>query len=593
MSKRAFGRRVLYTSFLVLALTSFPRSHASEPTDKKTPPTRPRIMAVQGETATIGCQLPEDYADPFNEVEIDLVFTHEKGGQWCVPAYWAGGRRWYVRFAPPLTGTYGMRWQFRGLKNGKRDEGEAELVAAPNNGLDPLIAHGPLQVSPCRRHFVHADGKPFFWLGDTQWMSLCGRMSDAEFEQLASDREAKGFTVVQIVAGLYPDEPPFDPRARNAGGWAWEKDYARINPAFFDHADRRIRCLAKHHLVPCIVGSWGYHLPPMGVERMKKHWRYMIARWGSLPVVWCLAGEVGMPYYLSKRPDEERQRQLDGWREVAKYVRKIDPYHRPLTVHPSHSGREEFQDDSLLDFDMLQTGHGGWKSAASTIAYVSSHYSKTPVMPVVVGEVSYEGLMAGNWPDVQRFMFWTSLLNGAGGFTYGAGGIWQMNTRSQPHGPSPHGGTYEDTPWDVAAQFPGAQQLGLAKKLLENYPWWEMKPHPEWIHPSGPTLLEEHADWYRPMSRWTASQEAHLLPYAAGAPKKFRLVYIPKRDFSWETPVMRHLESDVQYQAYFFDPITGGRRPLGQLPAQATTWQPPRVPLCQDWLLVLECVASN
>jgi hypothetical protein len=29
----------------------------------------------------------------------------------------------------------------------------------------------------------------------------------------------------------------------------------------------------------------------MGMEKVKKHWRYLIARWSAYPVVWCLAGE--------------------------------------------------------------------------------------------------------------------------------------------------------------------------------------------------------------------------------------------------------------------------------------------------------------
>ena len=32
------------------------------------------------------------------------------------------------------------------------------------------------------------------------------------FDELAADRVAKGFTLVQIVAGVYPDMPYGDPR---------------------------------------------------------------------------------------------------------------------------------------------------------------------------------------------------------------------------------------------------------------------------------------------------------------------------------------------------------------------------------------------
>ena len=75
---------------------------------------------------------------------------------------------------------------------------------------------------------------------------------------------------------------------------------SRINPAYFDAADLRIQYLVEKGLVPCIVGCWGYHLPMYGEPAMKKHWRNLVARWGAYPVIWCLAGEGSMPYYLSK-----------------------------------------------------------------------------------------------------------------------------------------------------------------------------------------------------------------------------------------------------------------------------------------------------
>jgi hypothetical protein len=67
------------------------------------------------------------------------------------------------------------------------------------------------------RHFAYADGSPFFWLGDTWWMGLTKRLTWPEdFQQLTADRRAKGFTVIQIVAGLYPDMPAFDERRTRA-----------------------------------------------------------------------------------------------------------------------------------------------------------------------------------------------------------------------------------------------------------------------------------------------------------------------------------------------------------------------------------------
>ena len=44
----------------------------------------------------------------------------------------------------------------------------------------------------------------------------------------------------------------------------------------------------------------------MGIERVKKHWRNLVARYGAYPVIWCLAGEVNLPTY-SHLSDEQRR----------------------------------------------------------------------------------------------------------------------------------------------------------------------------------------------------------------------------------------------------------------------------------------------
>ena len=223
----------------------------------------------------------------------------------------------------------------------------------------------------------------------------------------------------------------------------------------------------------------------------------------------------------------------------------------------------------MLDIDMLQTGHGDWKSVPNTVDSIHQEVARKPAMPVIDGEVCYEGHMQQSWHGVQRFMFWSSILSGAAGHTYGAGGIWQMNTREQPHGASPHGGTYENTPWDEAAKLPGAAHLGLGKALLSRYPWWRFEPHPEWVEP-----------------RWDSTN--YMLPYAAGIPGEVRMIYIPGRTYQWQGPLVKELEDGVVYRAFYFNPITGEECDQGSVTGQDGTWLASWVPLEQDWVLVLE-----
>jgi hypothetical protein len=192
---------------------------------------------------------------------------------------------------------------------------------------------------------------------------------------------------------------------------------------------------------------------------------------------------------------------------------------------------------------------------------------QTPKMPVINGEVCYEGILGQSWQNIQRFAFWACVLSGAAGHTYGANGIWQVNARKKPFGPSPHGMSWGDTPWDEAYQLPGSAQVGIGKKLLERYRWWEFEPHQEWAEPH-------------------ATPENYRLAYAAGIPRSVRFFFLPTHS---ALSFVKEIESDVSYQAFYVDPRNGSELKLGKVtPDKKGKWQPPKPPIFSDWILVME-----
>ncbi len=451
---------------------------------------------------TLVAQRP--HADPFNDVTLDVLFTDPAGTVRQVPAFWAGGVQWKVRYASPLTGVHRWRSVCSDATDGGLQGIENVVEVAPYAGENPLYRHGPVRVAADARHFEHADGTAFFWLGDTWWMGLCHRLRwPGEFQQLTADRKEKGFNVVQIVAGLYPDMHPFDPRGANEAGFPWEPDYARIRPEYFDAADARLGHLVEQGITPCIVGAWGYYLPWMGVEKMKKHWRYLIARYGAMPVIWCAAGEANLPWYLAKGFPYDDREQVHGWTDVLRFIRATDPFRRPLTIHPtaihSYTARHATDDAVLLDFDMLQTPHGERAAAQVAVRAMRESFAAAPAMPVIDGEASYE-MLSDSLPTAwTRAMFWLCLMNGASGHTYGANGIWQCNRRGEPHGPSPTAGSppngYGVIPWDEAMALPGSTQLGHGKRFVESLPWTQLTPMPESVEWADPAASAALGDW--------------------------------------------------------------------------------------------------
>ena len=484
------------------------------------------------------------YPNAFTEVEVDVVFK-QGDNQWKVPAFWAGDRKWTVRFAPPTQGKYTYHVECTDKANPGLNGNEQTLSVGAYTGDNPLLKHGFLRVSADKRHFEHADGTPFLWLGDTWWKCLCKRITWEGFQELTADRKAKGFNVVQIVCGPYPDEGFFEKRWENEGGKPYEtKDFSVVNPKYFEFSDRRIQHLVDNGMVPAIVGGWGRgdcDGMQAGVPGLKRHWRNLIARYGAYPTVWIIGGE-------SKGPQ---------WTEVAKYVQTIDPYHRPSTMHPEQSGRNSVTDETVIDFDMLQTGHGDWDQARGAIPKLKAAYARTPPMPAMIGEYCYEGHMQTAFQDVQRFVFWASTLSGAAGLSYGAAGIWHASVEGDPGTAN----VYDLTTWKEGMNYPGSTQLGLGKKLLEQYPWARFEPHPEWAPGC----------------------------FAAGIPGGMRVIYRPKKGiYDWSGFTVNNLVAGLPYAIFFFDPATGRRFDKGIVTPTSTSWNTPNVPSPQDWVLVMQ-----
>ncbi|MCQ6557214.1 apiosidase-like domain-containing protein [Paenibacillus mendelii] len=522
-------------------------------------------------------QSEKSYSEPFHEIRFEAVVTGPDGKERRLPGFWAGKGQWKLRYSSSQIGEH----QFRTVCSDENDLGlhgqSGRVQIEPYNGDNPLYKHGAVRASDCRSYLKHEDGTPFFWLADTWWMSLTKRLQWPEdFKWLTQDRVEKGFTAIQLVAGLYPDMAPFDERGAAEGGQAWETDFQRINPAFFDTADAKIEWLVESGLMPCMVACWGYYLDFAGKENIKKHWEYLVARYGAYPVVWCIAGEATMPYYQwdsfsdsdLKKPYVERLRK--EWTEIANFIGSIDPFQRALTIHPTEYGHDMVEDASVLDLDMLQTGHSGILTVGNTVRKVRDSVAREPKTPVINSEVCYEGIGGTSFQEVQRMLFWNCMLNGACGHTYGANGIWQVNDEKQPYGASPTGIAWGHTFWKEAAQLPGSRQVGIGKKLLENYRWWEFQPHPEWVNP----VLEE--------------TDVYSRVYAAGITGEVRVIYAPMH-LAFSGVTVRELEDVIPYRAYAFDPATADVYDMGRIQVNKDgTWSSGRLKIFQDWVLVIE-----
>ena len=107
-----------------------------------------------------------------------------------------------------------------------------------------------------------------------------------------------------------------------------------LDAALLRPGRRRIAAIVDAGIVPLIVSMWGYYHTVMGEDRVRRHWRNLVARYAAYPVVFCVAGEVDLPPLESNLAfdetdlpgiDEARATQLAGWSRMAHEIRAMDP----------------------------------------------------------------------------------------------------------------------------------------------------------------------------------------------------------------------------------------------------------------------------
>ena len=432
-----------------------------------------------------------------------------------------------------------------------------------------------LKVSENRRFLVTADGRPFFWLGDTAW-ELFHRQPREDAERYLRDRAQRRFTVIQAVLlaefdGLgtpnaYGERPLID------------ADPTRPNEAYFAHVDWIVRTANRLGLYIGLLPMWGdkwnkkWGTGPeiFTPENAEAYGRWLGARYKDAGVIWILGGD---------RPIEtETHRAIIE--ATARGLRAGDGDSHLMTFHPTggQGSAQYFHDADWLDFNMRQNGHTPEYTGKYDQTRVD--YERTPIKPVVDGEPIYEDhpvafnarqLGHSIASDVRRPLYW-DLFDGAFGHTYGHHSVWQMWTPDREPVNSPL------LPWQDAIAQPGAAQMQHARALLESRPFLTRIPDP--------TVLVK-----TPIA--TAMPGAGRYHFAATRDESgtYAMVYAPVgRTFHVRMSAIR----GATVKAWWFNPRTGSATPIGTFPnTGARAFTPPDAGEMLDWVLVLDDAASG
>ncbi len=419
----------------------------------------------------------KDYANPLQEVDVEVEFGGPQGSQTTVPAFWDGGRTWRVRFSPSQPGQWSYRWRASDSSNEGLNGPSGSFDASAYEGDNPLYQHGAVSVAEGGRHFAHADGVPFFWLGDTAWNGVMLSHKD-DWDYYLSKRKAQSFSVIQFVA------LPWRSAVGNEFGRPafYGREKVSIEPNYFQRMDERVAAINAHGLVAAPVMFWthsahidlnpGMFLPEKDLVKVG---RYMIARYGAYHVMWILGGD-------GQYVDDRAKR----WRHVGEelFGKKAPGIRRPVTVHAGYWCADAFEDEDWWDFNGYQSGHVRERGLERITHGEPTTWWRQHQQPVLNLEPNYEAHRnrAPNAAlddvftayDVRKAAWYSVLAGPPAGVTYGAHGVWGWHPR--PEEPMTHPGTGLGAAWRDALELPGGDDMRLLAEFFSRIDWPALRP---------------------------------------------------------------------------------------------------------------------
>jgi hypothetical protein len=498
------------------------------------------------------------YDDPYHDAELRAELTSPSGAVSSVPGFWDGRLMWRLRFCPGEVG----RWHWRSVCSDSGNSGlharRGDFVCEPATGDNPLYRHGPVEPLPGTWHFAHADGVPFFWLGDTAWNGVL-RAGQAEWDRYLALRKAQGFSVIDhfsttwrglpITATGLPSFEPGPP--------------VRVHPEVFQPMDERVLDINRHGLLsaPLLVIALydddpGWALPEEEVARLA---RYVMARWGAYQVAWSLGGD-----------GDFSGRRADRWRRIGRAV-AADTGGHPMTMHPCGMAwnADEFRDEAWFSFIAYQSCHFAAPEARAwpITGPLAGEWRKAPKRPILNLEPNYEEHPALDTGyvftdrDVRLAIYRSLLLAPPCGVTYGNFHVWSWSDEPEDRSgtlPGRSSAWRAIGPWHEHLETTGAVQAAIARQVIESGPWTALRPAPE--------VLAAGAD---------PADPTHYVAAAATPDGSWILAYVPTGVQGVELANAPRLPRAV----HWIDPRTGRRQAADE--SDGTY----RVPTADDWLL--------
>ncbi len=315
-----------------------------------------------------------------------------------VPGFYDGDGKYCIRFSPPATGrwTYVTTSKIAKLNN---QSGTFTAIAPGKNN------HGPIEIFKTY-YLRYADGTAYHQFGTTcyAWIHQTEALQKQTLKTLASSPFNKiRFCVFPKNYSYNKNEPDLFAFSKGRDG---KFDFAKPDPAFWHHLERRILDLQKLNIEADIIlwhpyDRWGF--AKMSDTEDDQYLRYCIARLSAFRNVWwSLANEYDFMSDLD--PRHHGIKTMADWDRFFSILHKEDPYQRMRGIHNGSRWYDHTKDWVIHTSIQTSDMNGGVR------------YRRQYKKPVIYDECKYEGNIPQGWGNLDaRTMtqrFWLGTLSG-------------------------------------------------------------------------------------------------------------------------------------------------------------------------------------
>jgi hypothetical protein len=375
-------------------------------------------------------QEAQAHPNPYVSVQLQAEFRSPRHKTYLMPAFWAGGRRMIIRFAP----NEGGQWDYRLTSNLARfNDKEGSFQAADSDAPGFVFATN-------LHHFATLAGenismrKPHLWMGDT-----CYRFSfltDDQYRQLIDTRASQNFNHLRglVIGGPQDSASAFTDPSHPVSEYFARVDarlkYANSKGIVFD----LIMAGPNDHLIK-LFPDW---------ESRQRYVKYLIARYSAMNITWQVAQDFES--YSNSKP---------LMKEIGNLLKQYDPFQHARSCGTSETSASLGGDQwmNYMTYSSSSNQLGAIEHQLYPVAFVNLQFGI---------ENSGAGGSGPEYVDAEAFRhrLWNSTMNGQYP-TYANSGTMA--------------GSITFDPKYLAA--PGAQVMSVWYKFFADTRHWELEPY--------------------------------------------------------------------------------------------------------------------